>query len=79
LLDNVKDGCARFASDSLEAVALHNVCDTLQVGWPPRSQYGANFAEKLGTEHTGSDGNKKPRSIGAAIDELVHGPARNEK
>jgi hypothetical protein len=72
-------GCARFALDSLEAVALHNVGDTLQVGWAPGSHYGANLAEKLGTEHTGSDGDKEPRSIGVAIDELVHSPAWNEK
>jgi len=72
-------GYARFVLDSLEAMALHNVGDARQVGRTSGSHYGADLTEKLGTEHSGSDGDKEPHSIGAAINELVHSPPWNEE
>ena len=68
-----------LASERLEAVTLHDVDDALRVGRATGSHDGANIAEKLGAEHAGSDGDQEPRSIGAAIDELVYGPPWNKE
>ena len=71
--------CARLVSHSLETVSLHDLGDTLQIRWTTGSHDCANFAEKVRAEHTGSDRHKKPYWIGAAIDELMHGPAGNKE